>query len=217
MSDFALLRLLAWINIVLHLLALLAAVLGMQPGSPLVSVEQRMAHLATQPLSWSLSWGVWALCALGLISFVAVATSHLPQRRAAGQLAVALVTAGAGADLLCDSVQILVLPMLAAEGPGATLLFLAFERAAGAGGLIAANGLYGLGTLVLTECLRGRPGAGPALALGWAMFVGAMLLVAAGFTGDAWQAGVATVPTILLFCVWALAVVRALGCSTSRP
>jgi hypothetical protein len=99
-----------------------------------------------------------------------------------------------------------VLPLVAAAGPAGELPFLTVERLAGVGGLVAANGLYSLGVLLLALELRG-----PARWLGWGTFAGGMLLVAAGFTGVAWQAAAATVPTMALYCVWVVAVARALA------
>jgi hypothetical protein len=46
--------------------------------------------------------------------------------------------------------------------------------------------------------------------LGYAVGVGGLLLVAAGFTGVAWHAQWATPPTIGLFCVWVVLVARSI-------
>jgi hypothetical protein len=178
-----------------------------------------MAYLASFPLTWSLAWGVWMLCALALTAFFAVASHCLPGRPLA-RLAVVLCAAGAAVDLFCDGVQMLVLPMVAAEGPGAAMLFRALERAAGVGGLVSANGLYGLATLALTWEMRRLPGARPALLLGIATFAGAMLMAYAGFTGNAWQAASFSTVTVACLCGWALAVARAVpvqGAGQARP
>jgi hypothetical protein len=206
-------RALAWANVAVHLLGLAAAALGMRPGSPLVGLEERMGHLAGRPAAWPLAWGVWMLCALALVAFVHEAAARLP----GASLAAPLAAAGAGVDLLCDGVQMAVLPLLASGGADGALAFRAWERAAGVGGLVAANGLYALAVLVVTLSLRGRPGAGPAVAVGWGVFGGGMVLVAAGLTGDAWLAALATPPTIGLFCVWVVLVARALGEAPVRP
>src|SRR5262245_46354146 len=118
----------------------------MRPGSPLVGLGERMAHLAARPPEWSLAWGVWMLCALALVAFVHQAGARL----GGASLAAPLAAAGAGVDLLCDGVQMTVLPLAASGGPEAALSFRAWERAAGVGGLVAANGLYSLAVLVVT-------------------------------------------------------------------
>jgi hypothetical protein len=102
-----------------------------------------------------------------------------------------------------------VLPGLAEAGPGA--LFLAVERALGAGGVVVANGLYSVAILIATLALRTHP-AVPALvrALGYATFAAGMGMVAAGFSGDARQLALATGPTILCFMAWTLGVARSL-------
>jgi hypothetical protein len=206
------LRRLAWLNVGLHLLGLVVAGLWMRPGSPLVGLEQRRAHLVQMQAEWALAWGVWALCGLALVLFVAAAGHFLPDRRDLTRLALALGAAAVGVDWLCDGVQMCVLPALAARGPEAEAVFLAFERAAGVGGLVAANGLYGLATLALTLAVPGRP----TRALGGGSFGGAMVMVAAGLTDDTRLAALATVPTILLYCAWSLVVAYTLAPGRSR-
>lgn len=202
---------LAWWNVVVHLVALLFALFGMRPGTSAFPLEERLAYLAHAPLGWSLGWGVWMLCAGLQVGFYAVLTRHLRDRFEAAWLAVTVATAGAAIDLTCDAIWITVIPALAARGTVAVVVFLAVERAALAGGLIVANGLYCIATLILTLCLRGRPGVTwPLLAAGYGVFGFGMLLSAAGFTGVAWHAEAATGPTILCFCAWVVLVAHAL-------
>jgi hypothetical protein len=203
------LRRLAWINVLTHLVALLFAVIGMRPGTALAELSDRRAYLATWPPGWTLGWGVWMLCALLLVAFAAAVAHRLPERQPLAGLAALLAGAGAAVDLFCDSIQIAVLPTLAARQDES--LFLAVERIAGAGGLVVANGLYALATLLLTFCLRGRAGLGGLVApSGYGCFLFGMILTAAGFTGDMLLAELSTGPTILLYCVWAVAVARSL-------
>jgi hypothetical protein len=209
-SETWLLRGVAAFNVVAHLLGLAAAGVGMRPGSPLVSLEDRMAYLAGAPLAWSLAWGVWMVCALALVAFLALAARRLGPQSELARTAVLLAAAGMAVDLFCEAVQMTVLPLTAALGQSAAGAFVAWERAAGAGGLVAANGLYSLATLLLALALRGGPGAQPARVLGVATFVGGMALVASGFTGDARLAAVATVLTIGCYCAWVVAVTRTL-------
>jgi hypothetical protein len=199
---------LAWLNVVLHVAGLAFAALGMAPGTPLAGLDERVHYLATYPLGWSLGWGTWMLCTLALIAFLAALARHLPEDRDTARLGIILAAVGGGVDLLCDVVYIRVLPLIAARyGPSAELLFLTVERLAMAGGAIVANGLYSIGTLLLTLCLRQRKGLLPfTVGLGYAVFGFGMLLSAAGFCDDTRYLAWATGPTIGGFCLWTLCV-----------
>jgi hypothetical protein len=200
---------LAWVNVAIHVLALVLALVGLRPGSPLVELPERMDYLAGFPLAWSLGWGSWMLCTLALIAFFAVLAHRLPERAATANLAVILAAAGGGIDLFCDVIYITVLPQLATATPPSRELFLMFERVANAGGLVVANGLYALATLLLTLCLR-QPGPRMSLVVGtgYGVFGFGMVLVLAGFLNDAWLAALGTGPTIGLFCVWTVLAAR---------
>jgi hypothetical protein len=201
---------LAWLNVGLHVAGLAFAALGMRPGTPLVGLDERLAYLAGYPLGWSLGWGTWMLCTLALIAFFAALARQLPEHADAARLALILAAAGGAVDLFCDAVYITVLPWLAASySPASEWLFRTVERLATAGGTVVANGLYSIGTLLLTLCLRGRKGLVPGtLGLGYAVFGCGMLLTAAGFLHDAWYLALATGPTIGGFCLWVLWVAR---------
>ncbi len=200
----------AWASVGLHVAGLVLAVVGMRPGTPLVPAGERVAYLAGRPLAWSLGWAAWMLCALALVAFLAVLAHVVPQASAVLGIAVTTAAAGAAIDLTCDTLFITVLPALAAEGP--TPLFLAVERALGAGGVVVANGLYSVAILLASLGLR-TAAAVPAVvrALGYATFVAGMLMVAAGFTGDARQLEIATGLTIVPFLAWTLGVARSLA------
>jgi hypothetical protein len=203
------LTLTAWLNVGLHLVALVLAVVGMRPGTPLVPPAERAAYLAGRPLVWSLGWAAWMLCALALVAFLAVLAHVVRPGSAVLGLAVTLAAAGAAIDLACDTLYITMLPGLAAGGP--TPLFLAVERGLGAGGVVVANGLYSVAILLATLGLRVRPEV-PALVrgLGYATFAAGMLMVAAGFTGDPRHLELATGATILPFMAWTIGVARTL-------
>jgi hypothetical protein len=205
-----LLALTAWASVVLHVAGLALAVAGMRPGTPLVPAAERAAYLAGRPLAWSLGWAAWMLCALALVAFLAVLAEAVPQAPAVLRLATTLAAAGAAIDLTCDTLFITLLPALAAEGP--TPLFFAVERALGAGGVVVANGLYSVAILLASLGLRAAA-AMPAVvrALGYATFAAGMLMVAAGFTGDAHQLELATGLTIVPFLAWTLGVARSLA------
>ena len=209
LADKRLLIWLAWVNVAVHALALVLALGGLRPGSPLVVLPERQRYLAGYPLGWSLGWGSFMLCTFALVAFFAALANRLPEQAATAQLAVLLAAVGGGIDLFCDVLYITVLPPLAAADPPARETFLAIERVALAGGLIVANGLYALGTLLLTLCLRGRPPVGRFVVwTGYAVFGFGMVLVVAGFVDEPRLAELGTGPTIGLFCLWTVMVAR---------
>ena len=108
---------LAWGNVFLHGVGLVLALFGMRPGSPLVPLPERMAYLAGHPAGWIWGWGVWMICSLLLLGYVAALRGCLPERSLAADLALTLTAAGMGADLLCDVVQIRGLPLATASEP----------------------------------------------------------------------------------------------------
>jgi hypothetical protein len=147
------------------------------------------------------------LCALALVAFFALLVPHLPDRPNLARLALVLSAAGAAIDLFCDAIYITVLPGVGQE----PALFLVVERLATAGGVIVANGLYSLGTLLMSLALRSRPEvARSIIGLGYGVFGFGMLLSASGFAGSTWLAMTATGPTIGLFCIWVVMVARTL-------
>ena len=72
------LQALAWLNVALHALGLAMAWIGLRPGSTVLPLTERMAYLANQPPAWKWGWGIWMLCALALVSFMAALRRRLP-------------------------------------------------------------------------------------------------------------------------------------------
>ena len=201
---------LAWLNVVLHGLGLVFAAVALGPGSPLAPAAERTAYLAARPWGWSLGWTTWMLCALALVAFLAALVPHLePAKREAAALTVVLSAAGAAVDLLCDTLFIVLLPVLARDGP--TPLFLAFERALGAGGAVVANGLYSLSVLLAVWCSPRGAAWRWARVFGIVTGLAGLSLVAAGFTGVPWHLVATTPLTIVAFMCWTLAVARTLS------
>ena len=196
---------LAWANVVLHTAGLALAWIGMRPGSPLVPLAERMAYLAGHPAGWTWGWGIWMACTLVLVAFMAVLRAALPECSIVPPLALLLTAAGMAADLLCDVLQIQVLPLAAAAG--STDLFLAFERLAFTGGATVANGLYTTGVLLMTLRLRGRVGA-PARWAGFGTAVAGYAMAVAGLLPSPRLLELATGPTILLYSLWTVLVAR---------
>ena len=201
---------LAWLNVVLHGLGLVFAAVALGPGSPLAPLSERTAYLAERPWGWSFGWTTWMLCALALVAFLAALVPRLdPAKREAAALTVVLSAAGAAVDLLCDTLFIVLLPVLARDGP--TPLFLAFERALGAGGAVVANGLYSLSVLLAVWCSPRGAAWRWARVFGIVTGLAGLSLVAAGFTGVPWHLVATTPLTIVAFMCWTLAVARAVS------
>jgi hypothetical protein len=200
---------LAWANVLLHVAGMTLAALGMSPGTPLAPLPERMAYLAATPVAWTLGWVSWMLCALLLVAFLAVLVQRLGDDAALARFALMIAIAGLPIDLFCDAVFIFGLPMIAAWQPPAEPLFLVVERVTGVGSLVIANGAYSVAILLVSRVLQDRASIGlGTVMLGYAVGVGGLLLVAAGFTGVPWHAQWATPPTIGLFCVWVVLVAR---------
>jgi hypothetical protein len=199
------LTVLAWVNVILHILALFLAQFGMRPGSPLVPLPERLQYLAGAPLAWSLDWATWMLCAAALVAFLAALVHRLGERAVLARLGLMIAVAAAAFDLFCDSVYIIILPELARARPLSESLFTTVERLTGIGSLIIANGGYSVAIFLVASALRGY-----AAGLAYAVAGFGLLLAAAGFTGVPWHAEWATPPTIGLYCVWVVVVARAL-------
>jgi hypothetical protein len=198
---------LAWGNVAFHALGLIAAWFGMRPGSVVAPLAERTAYLASRPALWSLGWGIWMLCTLLLVAFVAVLGRFLPARSVAARLALVLTAAGMAADLLCDVLQISVLPLVATAGPSSTILFLAIERLAFTGGATVANGLYTTGILLITLRLAGSLSA-PARLAGYATAAAGYAMAVAGLLPSPTLLQAATGPTILFYSLWTVLLAR---------
>jgi hypothetical protein len=197
------LRTAAWLNVIVHAIGLVLA-LGMRPGTGAFSVGERMAFLARAPIAWTAGWGVWMVCALALGGFFVILSGELANfNRTVARAALLCVGVALAVDLFCDAAQIAVLP-LAARGDAAQ--FLVVERWVGIGGTLVANGLYTLGAVVVSLSLSRARERWLGLLLGVAG--GAMAI--GGVLGSARLIEVATGPTIILYCGWALAVASSL-------
>lgn len=204
------LRLLAWGNVALHGAGLVFAWFALRPGSALAPLPERMAYLAGSPPGWVWGWGVWMLCALLLLAFMVVLRGMLPEGSALARLALLTTAAGMAVDLLCDVIQIQVLPLISAAGPSETTLFLAAERLAFSGGATAANGLYTTGVLLITVALRERISPLARLA-GWGTVAAGYAMAAAGLLPSPDLLAASTGPTIGFYSLWTVLVARDLG------
>jgi hypothetical protein len=216
-----LLTALAWLNVALHVAGLALAAIGMRPGTPAAPLEERVAYLSGGPLGWTLGWAAWMACALALVAFLSALVYRLEahplgEKVWLARLGLTIAVVGAAFDLLCDSIYILVLPMLAGRRPFAEDLFLTVERVTGIASMFVANGAYSTGILLIVLELR-RRASRLTTTIGCAVAGFGFLLAAAGLTGVAWHAEYATGPTIGLFCVWVVLTARALEPRTTSP
>jgi hypothetical protein len=195
----------------LHFVALVLAATGMRPGSPLVPLRDRLDYLAGAPLGWTVGWVAWMFCAFALIAYLATLTHRLGAQALLAQLALMVAIAGLACDLLCDSIYIVILPMLASRQPQPEALFLTVERVTGIGSLVIANGAYSAAILLFTKTLQTQQRlARLPTGIGYAVAGFGLLLATAGFTGIPWIAPWVTPPMIGLFCLWVVLVARSL-------
>ena len=194
---------LAWANVALHGMGVAVAWYGMRPGSLAVPLAERMAYLASRPAGWIGGWGIWMICAVLLVSFMAVLRSRLPAPSAVADLALAFTAAGMGVDLLCDVIQMQALP-LAAAGSGPSFLLL--ERIAFTGGATVANGLYTAGIVLMTFCLRKGPIA--TRLAGWATGISGASMTVSGLILSPALLVASTGPTIGFYSLWTVLVAR---------
>ena len=201
------LEILAWANVILHGVGLTVAWFGLRPGSVVAPLAERMAYLAADPAVWRWGWGIFMLCTLVLVAYTAVLERLLPPRSTAARLALVLTASGMAVDLLCDVLQISVLPLAAAAGPAATPLFLAVERLAFTGGATAANGLYTTGVLLMILGAGHRAGA-PARLAGYATVAAGYAMAAAGLLPSPALLQASAGPTLGFYCLWTVLLAR---------
>jgi len=197
---------LAWANVALHGAGLAVAWFGMRSGGIAAPLNERMAYVAGRPAGWIGGWGIWMICAVLLVAFMAVLRSRLPTPNPAADLALAVSAAGMGVDLLCDVIQIQALPLAAAAGPGQITPFLILERIAFTGGTTVANGLYTMGVVLMTTCLRNATVA--TRLAGWATGVSGGMMALSGLVLSPSLLVASTGPTIGFFSLWTVLVAR---------
>jgi hypothetical protein len=208
---------LAWLNVALHVVGLGLAAIGMSPGTSLVPLPQRMEYLGAAPLGWTLGWTCWMACGVLLVAFLAVVANRLGEPNGLVQLGLVIAVTGLAFDLFCDSVYLVVFPLIASAQPPAELLFLTIERLTAVGSLVIANGAYSVATLLYSWGLQKQARIGRStVLLGYGVGTAGLLLAASGFTKVPWHTVGGTAATIGLFCIWVVLVARDLEGKTSR-
>jgi hypothetical protein len=198
---------LAWGNVFLHVVGLVVSWFWLRPGSLLVPLAERTSYLDSHGAVWGWGWAVWAVCAVALVAFNAALVEPLGERPFLPRLALVLSVGGMAVDLVCDAVQIWLLPGL----DGA--LFESFERLAFAGGATVANGLYTASVALLNVRLSGQA-RGTTLAAGWVTVAAGSAMAVSGALGSPQLLQVATGPTIVGYSLWVVLVARNLDSKT---
>ncbi|HKY52212.1 MAG TPA: hypothetical protein VJP45_13225 [Candidatus Limnocylindria bacterium] len=164
-----------------NLVAALAMLFVLAPGTPLAEPAQRAAYVQANQLEWRAGWLTWIAAALSLLWFYVwwrarVGAHHLP---------LVIAALGLVADL---TAELALIYYLAAATP------LAFTLTGG-----VANGLYTIAGIALTA-------ATPLSAFErvWAgvMWSAGLALSAAAFAGEHLATAVATAVLFALFCPW---------------
>lgn len=192
---------LAWANVALHAMGLAGAWLWLRPGSMLVPLAERRAYLSAHGLTWGWGWGVWMACAIALVAFNAALVEPLGERPFLPRLALVLSVAGMAVDLVCDAIQVWLLPGLDSA------LFESLERLAFAGGATLANGLYTLAVALLSVRLSGQA-RGKTLAAGWVTVAAGSAMAVSGVLDSPQLLQLATGPTIVGYSLWVVLVAR---------
>jgi hypothetical protein len=206
------LMMLARLNVLLHVVGLVFAASTMSRGTPVVPLSDRLEYLAAAPWAWTVGWATWMVCGVLLVAFLAVVANRLGESNGPARLGLVVAVAGLAFDLYCDSVYIVVLPLIASAQPPAAILFLAVERLTTLGSLVIANGAYSVATLLFSRGLRQHPRVGRGTVwLGYGVGAAGLVLAAAGFTTVPWHIAGGTAATIGLFCVWVVLVARAMA------
>ena len=120
----------------------------MRGGLPVdTTVAERMSFIASHQVSWSLSWCVWMLSALGLLVFCLIFACEI-RSKTLSRLGILLVALGIVPDLTAEVIYGFILPKLLLAGLQADQFLILETIAYHLTGLLG-NGLYNLGGLVL--------------------------------------------------------------------
>jgi hypothetical protein len=196
---------LAWINIVVHIVALAFAAVAMRPGSPSVPLDERMAYLAGHPAGWTIGWATWMACAAFDVALIAQLHARAPRRTRLGLAAILAAAIGAITDISCEVAHVAFLPRIAAlASPAEPQNFLDLESMLWWTGAVIANPLYAVGVVLVTYALRPPTHV---IALAWATLAAALAMAAT----VRWPAlfEPASGVTIAVFVAWVFTATRA--------
>ena len=184
----------AYLCAVANLAAAVALATVLAPGTPLVDEPARVAYVRDHLGLWRAGWSLWVLAGISLLVFY----RWWSARVGAGRGPLAIATAGFAADLVAESVLIVVAP----DAPA-----LARPAFALTGGV--ANGLYSLAGALLT--LRTPDLRGAFAAWTWAVWAAGAVLSAAALLEAPLLTAAATAVLFALFVPWCVALGRRLA------
>jgi hypothetical protein len=176
-----------------------------------------LAYLAQAPVGWTAGWTCWMVCAVLLVTWLAVVVHRLGEGNDLARLGLVIAVAALVIDLSCDLLFIVGFPRIAAGGTSSEAVFVTVERVTGAISLVVANGGYSVAILFITRCLQrdAEFGIGSVL-LGYATSISGLALAAAGITGVPWHAEWATPAAIGFYCLWVVVLAHDLAARRLR-
>jgi hypothetical protein len=197
----------AWLALVLHLVAGLAMLLVLRRGletNP--DLADRLLFVASRRGLWTAAWLSWSAAALSILwLFASLAEAHPV---AACRYALALCAAAVAADLSAETIELGLLPELAARGAAES--FLVWHRAAVLLTGFLANGLYTLAVGVAAWATR-RDYPAWTVRAGAGVLVSGAALSAAALHGSPTALLLANAALVPLILAWLTGVARAAG------
>ncbi len=176
-----------------NLIAALALATFLAPGTPLAAEPARAEYVRDHAALWRAGWSLWIAAGISLLVFY----RWWGERIGAGRGPLALAAAGFAADLVAESLLIVVGPDTPAVAPPAFAL---------TGGV--ANGLYTLAGALLT--LRTPALRGPLAAWTWAVWGSGAVLSVAALAETPLLVAAASAVLFALFVPWCVAMGRRL-------
>lgn len=195
----------------LNLIAALALLLWLRPGTEVVSdVARRIAYISNNELLWRAGWVCWIAAALSLLAFYAWWGARIPEW-GWGVAALAIASTGLAFDLTAESLLIAWLPKDFARVAPLTSWLTG----------VAGNGLYTVAGVVLTLGTRGVR-AVPAyedkamlngwfLVWTWTIWVAGIGLTVYALASDVLAVAICSGVLFTLFCPWAVVMGRKLA------
>ncbi|MEI6234192.1 MAG: hypothetical protein WCT04_14150 [Planctomycetota bacterium] len=205
----------AFFAFLFHALGLVVALFGIRFGTAVFTPEQRMAFVATSPWGWKAAWGVWLIAAVTFVWFLARVEKTWDASGGTARLSLIIGVVAASLDIVFDTLQIVVLPAVAARGPEARQVFLALAHFASSGGIVVANGLYAVSVALMTHAIRAQLSK-VQLWCGWSVLAAGLLLTAAGFFEDPHLPEIFAGPAIGTYMLW-VAALAWFGPSSAKP
>lgn len=177
-----------------NLAAALALVAVLAPGTPLAVEPARAAYVREHVALWRAGWSLWIIAAVSLLAFY----RWWGVRVGAGRGPLALAAAGFAADLVAESILIVLVP----DRPELARPSFALTG-------VVANGLYTLAGVLLTLRTRGLRGLFGAWT--WAVWASGAALTAAALLEAPLLVAATSAVLFILFVPWCVALGRRLG------